>query len=143
MEISYSYMLGLGSEDKGSKEMTYISASITMGRVDLTQDQFLETVERAPSPTTVSSPARAIPKENIISNPPVLQDNVKDMVEGNSGGKLEDTVETHNLEVKELRERMQGLEERVRLMSKFTIKVTHAAATTLHLLKDNEEEDLT
>lgn len=28
-------------------------------------------------------------------------------------------------------------------MSKFTIKVTHVVATTLHLLNDNQEEDLT
>ena len=56
------------------------------------------------------------------------------------GDKLEDTMQTHNLEVKELRERMQALEKRVNLLSKFTIKVTHAAATTLHLLKDNQED---
>lgn len=123
--------------------MTHISTSITMGRVDLTQDQFPEMVERAPSPTKISSLARVMPKEKIISNPPILQDNVKEMVERNSGGKLEDTKETHNFMAKYLRERIHASKERVRLLSKFTIKVTHVVATTLHLLKDNQEEDLT
>ena len=60
-----------------------------------------------------------------------------DMVEGNPGGKLEGSKETHKLEVRDLRERMQVLEEKVILLSKFTIKVTHVVTTTLHLLKDN------
>ena len=41
------------------------------------------------------------------------------------------------MEVKELREKTMVLEERFGLLSKFTIKVTHVVATTLHLLKDN------
>lgn len=54
----------------------------------------------------ISSLARAMPKEKIISNPPISQDNDKEMMEGNLGGKLEDTKETHNFMAKDLRERI-------------------------------------
>ena len=35
-------------------------------------------------------------------------------------------------------ETIHVLEERMHLLTKFTVKVTHAAATTLNLLKDSE-----
>ena len=44
---------------------------------------------------------------------------------------------------KELWERMYSLEERMILLAKFKIKVTYVVSTTLHLLKDNQEGDLT
>ena len=49
VEVSESSRSSSGGVTKGSKEMTHVSASITMGCVDLTQDQFLDMVERAPS----------------------------------------------------------------------------------------------
>lgn len=59
------------------------------------------------------------------------------MVDGNPSGKKEVPEETLKMVDKDLRERVHALEERVRLLEKFTIKVTHVATTTLHLLKDN------
>ena len=38
----------------------------------------------------------------------------------------------------EMWERIHALEERMCLLTKFTVKVIHVAATTLHLLKDQE-----
>ena len=42
-----------------------------------------------------------------------------------------------NLGVKELRDKLQTLEDRLNLFIKFIVKVTHVVATTLHLLKDS------
>lgn len=91
----------------------------------------------------VSSPSRVIPKDKTISNPLVLQEIDKDIVEANLSGKQEVPKEIFKMDDKELRERVHALEERVRLLAKLTIKVTHAAATTLHLLKDNHKGYLT
>ena len=64
-------------------------------------------------------------------------------MDGNPSGKQKVPEKTSKLTDKELRERVHALEERVRLLAKFTIKVTHMGATTLRLLKDNQEGDLT
>ena len=64
-------------------------------------------------------------------------------MDGNLSDMQEVPEETSKLVDKELRERVHALEERVRLLEKFTIKVTYMAATTLYLLKDNQEGDLT
>ena len=53
----------------------------------------------------------------------------------NLGGKLDETF-------RKLRDKVQVLEDRFVLLSKFISKVTHVVTTTLHLLKDNQEEDL-
>lgn len=65
-----------------------------------------------------------------------------DREKGNLDGKLEDTMEAQNMGVKVLNERVWVLDERVGLLSKFTIKVTHAVATTMQLLKGNQDDDL-
>ncbi len=54
-----------------------------------------------------------------------------------SGGKLEEIVVAINLGAKDFRDKVQVLEDRFSLLSNFTVKVTHAVATTLNLLKDN------
>lgn len=64
------------------------------------------------------------------------------MEKGKSWDYLEEMVVALKMEVKGLREKMMVLEERFGLLSKFTIKETHAIATTLHLSKDNQDEDL-
>lgn len=64
-------------------------------------------------------------------------------MDGNQCGKKEVPEKAYKLANKELWERVYALEERVRILAKFTIKVTHVAATTLHLLKDNQDGDLT
>ncbi len=58
-----------------------------MGCVDLTQDQFPDSMERSPSPMVMSSPTRVVPKDKIISNPLFLQVIDKDMVDGNLSDK--------------------------------------------------------
>jgi len=65
------------------------------------------------------------------------------MVDSNSSGKQEVPKEARKLADSEMRERVHTLEERVILLAKFTIKVTYVVATTLYLLKENHEGDLT
>lgn len=52
-------------------------------------------------------------------------------------GSPEETVTVMKEEVKGLKEKTSVLEERFGLLSKFTIKVNHATATTLQLLQGN------
>ena len=92
---------------------------------------------------TVSSQVKVTTKDNVLPNPSVLQEIAKDQVAGNERGMQETPGEAQKLFDKELRERVYALEERVKLLAKFTIKVTHAATITLHPLKENQEGDLT
>lgn len=92
-------------------------------------------VDKAPSPTTVSSLARVVLIGKKISDSPILQVDSMGMEKGKSVGNLEETMKSLNLGVKELREKIQVLENRFDLLSMFTIKVNHVTATTLHLLK--------
>lgn len=71
-----------------------------------------------------------------ISKSPVLQVHSMGSEMEKLGGKLEEMLEALNLGVNELREKVQALEDRFNLLSKFTIKVSHVVATTLHVLKD-------
>lgn len=78
VEVFDSSRSGSGDVIKGRKEMTHVSTSIGLGCVDLTRDQFPDIVDRVPSPITISSLARVSSKDNIIPNPPIVQDVTKE-----------------------------------------------------------------
>ena len=71
MEVdnSDSLVSGLGEEEKESKEVTHVPTSLMMAMIDLTQYQFLDMMDKAPSPMMVSSPARVNSKGAISSDP--------------------------------------------------------------------------
>lgn len=74
----------------------------------------------------VSSPTRIVHKDKFISNPSVLQEIEKDILDGKLSDKEVVPEEMSKLADKELKERVHALEERVRLLAKFTIKVTRS-----------------
>ena len=58
-EISKSSRLDLG-DGKENKEVSHVSAIVKLGCVDLTKDQFLDTIHMMPSPTMIYSLIKAI-----------------------------------------------------------------------------------
>ena len=72
MEVSDSSRPGLGDEIKGRKEMTHVLATIGLRCMDLTRDQFPDTVDRVPSPIMISSPIIISSKDNVIPNPLIV-----------------------------------------------------------------------
>lgn len=74
VEVSDSSQSGSGGGIK-EKEMTHVSTTIGLGCVELIRDQFPETMDRVPSPVTISSPGRVSSKDN--ANPSIVQDVIR------------------------------------------------------------------
>ncbi len=88
------------------------------------------------SPTTISSSVKQNPK--VFTNPKVLQvgnqvEKAKEEVK-KTKTKNKEKVEEQKEVIAQLHQRVKTLEEGYYAFSKFTLKVTHAAATTLQLL---------
>lgn len=123
-----------------SLDPTHVSATITQPPIN-NQENSKIVID---SPNTISSSAKNVglvnlkaPTDNLI-----MQDSNRTMV-NSKALKLgvEEKGEVTRKDLWELKNRCNAVEEGFSLFSKFTLKVTHAAATTLQLLVDASEED--
>ena len=119
-------------------ETTHVSASFSLKPITFCDKM----TKKDNSPITISSPV----KENlkISSNPRVLQDKPQGQKMKEVAAKI---VEEHKEETEAVEEHYMNLEKRVKALeegfltfSKFGLKVTHAAATTLQLLAQEKED---
>lgn len=86
----------------------------------------------------ISSPVKVSSKD--ITNPPIVQDVSMAQADDFLSDKQEVNVEIKKMADNDVWERIHVLEERMCLLTKFTVKVTHVATTMLHLLKDQEDD---
>ena len=70
VEVLDSSQSSSGRGTKEKKELMHVSITIRLGCVDLTQNQFPKTVNRVPSPITISSTIRVSSKDN--ANPSIV-----------------------------------------------------------------------
>jgi cell division protein ZapA (FtsZ GTPase activity inhibitor) len=118
-------------------ETTHVYASFTLQPITFCEDS--SKVDT--SPITISSSAKD--KSKVFTNQRVLQDNQveKAKEEEKKVGTVNTEETEEHLEVyAKLDKRVKTLEEGFFTFSKFSLKVTHAIATTLQLLAQEKEE---